>query len=257
MVTDLRLTELVNAFGRDHAQAVWDAGLAAIAQIDAIVREHDIDCDFDWVDGYLHAPDGDASGERDRRIVPGRSRARDALGLRRDVRRRRAVRRRPRRPLRRSGAIPSAQVSGGTRARRDRDAAAGSSSTATPRSSRDAAARRQGERPHGDVPATSSSPRTTRWSASRGMASATLFQTKLALYTSYVVAGRVPRGTVPDALFWDTADPYHYLGSSRHRDHDIVIFGGEDHKTGQAPDTNACYERLERRDRVDDVRRSS
>ena len=36
-------------------------------------------------------------------------------------------------------------------------------------------------------------------------------QTKLALYTSYVVAGRVASGRVPDALFWDTADPYDYL----------------------------------------------
>ena len=31
MVTDARLTELVKRFGRNHAQAVWDAGLAAIA----------------------------------------------------------------------------------------------------------------------------------------------------------------------------------------------------------------------------------
>src|SRR6185369_2699981 len=30
MVTDLRLPQLVKRFGRDHAQAVWDAGLAAI-----------------------------------------------------------------------------------------------------------------------------------------------------------------------------------------------------------------------------------
>ena len=66
------------------------------------------------------------------------------------------------------------------------------------------------------------------------MASATVFQTKLALYTSYVVAGRVPRGTVPDALFWDTADPYRYVRLEPHRDHDLLIVGGEDHKTGQA-----------------------
>src|SRR4051812_27822920 len=39
MVTDLWLTDLVSSFGRDHAQAVWDAGLAAIAQIDAVVHE--------------------------------------------------------------------------------------------------------------------------------------------------------------------------------------------------------------------------
>src|SRR5437762_10485 len=32
-VTDLRLSELVRYFGRNHAQAVWDAGIAAITQI--------------------------------------------------------------------------------------------------------------------------------------------------------------------------------------------------------------------------------
>ena len=78
-----------------------------------------------------------------------------------------------------------------------------------------------------------------------GMAGATLFQTKLALYTSYVIAGRVARGVVPDALWWDTADPYQFLRVEPHRDHDVVIFGGEDHKTGQEEDTEACYRRLE------------
>ena len=77
------------------------------------------------------------------------------------------------------------------------------------------------------------------------MASATVFQTKLSLYTSYVVAGRVPRGTVPDALFWDTADPYRYMRLESHRDHDLLIAGGEDHKTGQAESTSACFDRLE------------
>jgi len=32
----------------------------------------------------------------------------------------------------------------------------------------------------------------------------------------------------------------------RHRDHDVVIFGGSDHKTGQAQDTRSCYAGLER-----------
>jgi Rieske Fe-S protein len=77
-----------------------------------------------------------------------------------------------------------------------------------------------------------------------GMTRATLLQTKLALYTSYVVAGRVPAGSVPDALWWDTATPYHYVRVEPHRDHDVIILGGEDHKTGQATDTEACYGRL-------------
>src|SRR4030081_3705793 len=36
MVTDGRLSELVERFGRSHAQAAWDAGLAAIAKIDEL-----------------------------------------------------------------------------------------------------------------------------------------------------------------------------------------------------------------------------
>lgn len=67
MVTDARLTDLVKRFGRDHAQAVWDAGLAAIATIDEVVREHAIDAGFEWVDGYLHAPlmaDADSESKR-------------------------------------------------------------------------------------------------------------------------------------------------------------------------------------------------
>jgi Rieske Fe-S protein len=79
-----------------------------------------------------------------------------------------------------------------------------------------------------------------------GLLSATLFQTKLALYTSYAVSGYVKKGRVPDALFWDTAAPYHYLRIEPHRDRDLVIFGGEDHKTGQSSDTVACFNRLER-----------
>jgi len=81
----------------------------------------------------------------------------------------------------------------------------------------------------------------------RSLAGAMLFQTKLALYTSYVVAGRARHGVLPDALFWDTADPYHYLRLEPHRDYDLVLLGGADHKTGQADDTRACYQQLEQR----------
>src|SRR5919201_3963182 len=56
MVTDAKMTELVKNFGREHAQAAWDAGLAAISQIDSIVRDEQIECDFAWVPGYLHSP---------------------------------------------------------------------------------------------------------------------------------------------------------------------------------------------------------
>jgi Rieske Fe-S protein len=47
-------------------------------------------------------------------------------------------------------------------------------------------------------------------------------------------------------LFSDTSDPYFYLRVHEERDQLYAIFGGEDHKTGQADDTDACFERLER-----------
>ena len=80
-----------------------------------------------------------------------------------------------------------------------------------------------------------------------GLASATLLQSKLAPYSSYAIGGWVKRGTVPEALFWDTGDPYDYLRVDRRHDHDYVIFGGEDHKTGQVEDTAQCFARLEQR----------
>jgi len=67
----------------------------------------------------------------------------------------------------------------------------------------------------------------------KGMMSAALFQTKLALYTSYVIAARVPTGWSAEALYWDTCDPYNYLRVDSGPDHDIAIYGGSDVKTGQ------------------------
>src|SRR5436190_9428315 len=47
-VTDERLHHLVKVFGCDGAKAFWEAGAAAIDQIDVIVRAEKIDCDFKW-----------------------------------------------------------------------------------------------------------------------------------------------------------------------------------------------------------------
>jgi glycine/D-amino acid oxidase-like deaminating enzyme len=56
--------------------------------------------------------------------------------------------------------------------------------------------------------------------------------TKQAPYRTYVIAGRVPRGSVVDALYWDTYDPYHYVRLQEGDDGtDWLIVGGEDHKT--------------------------
>jgi glycine/D-amino acid oxidase-like deaminating enzyme/nitrite reductase/ring-hydroxylating ferredoxin subunit len=70
--------------------------------------------------------------------------------------------------------------------------------------------------------------------------------TKQAPYRTYVIAASVPRGSVPDCLAWDTLDPYHYTRLQPGADGtDLVIIGGEDHKTGQADDMDERFLRLE------------
>jgi Rieske Fe-S protein len=78
-----------------------------------------------------------------------------------------------------------------------------------------------------------------------GLIGGMTFQSKLALYTSYAIGALVPRGSIPCASFWDTNDPYQYLRVDRHGDQDYVILGGEDHKTGQAGNTESRFLRLE------------
>jgi Rieske Fe-S protein len=77
-----------------------------------------------------------------------------------------------------------------------------------------------------------------------GLLSATVLQSKLALYSTYALGGRLKPGEVPHALYWDTADPYHYLRVHRDGESDYAIFGGGDHKTGQNTDTHECWEKL-------------
>lgn len=72
--------------------------------------------------------------------------------------------------------------------------------------------------------------------------------TKQAAYRSYVVAGAVPAGSVPDGLYWDTGSPYHYVRLERipnGNGKELLIVGGEDHKTGQEEDPEERWGRLE------------
>jgi hypothetical protein len=69
--------------------------------------------------------------------------------------------------------------------------------------------------------------------------------TKQYPYRTYVIAARVPTGSVTHALYWDTAKPYHYVRLHRGGDRDLLLIGGEDHKTGQEPNGADPHERLE------------
>ncbi len=74
--------------------------------------------------------------------------------------------------------------------------------------------------------------------------------TKQAPYQTYVIGARVPLGSVTRGLYWDTPDPYHYMrietvGKGTEA-YDLLIVGGEDHKTGQEDDANKRFGALER-----------
>jgi glycine/D-amino acid oxidase-like deaminating enzyme/nitrite reductase/ring-hydroxylating ferredoxin subunit len=69
--------------------------------------------------------------------------------------------------------------------------------------------------------------------------------TKQAPYVTYVIGIRVPKDSVTRALYWDTGDPYHYVRLQPENGYDVLIVGGEDHKTGQENDGNERFARLE------------
>ncbi|MDQ6861285.1 MAG: FAD-dependent oxidoreductase [Verrucomicrobiota bacterium] len=90
-----------------------------------------------------------------------------------------------------------------------------------------------------------------------------VIHTKQAPYTTYAIGFRLERGAVPHALWWDMAEhageedkaigmiPYHYVRVSAGADGDeVLVVGGEDHKTGQADDFEQRYSRLEHWTRV-------
>ena len=73
-------------------------------------------------------------------------------------------------------------------------------------------------------------------------------------YRTYAIAVEVPVGSIPDALYWDMDDPYHYVrllngkaaGTDKDRTTDLLIVGGEDHKTGQDDHKRNRFAELER-----------
>lgn len=69
---------------------------------------------------------------------------------------------------------------------------------------------------------------------------------KMAPYRTYAMAFGIAWDTLPDALYWDMAEPYHYVrlhsGSGAG---DYLIAGGEDHKSGEADDGTERFGKLE------------
>lgn len=83
--------------------------------------------------------------------------------------------------------------------------------------------------------------------------------TKQFAYRTYIIAATIPKGIAEPSLWWDTGDqesvwaskPYHYVRVQTYdENHDLLICGGEDHKTGQSEKEHISeeerYQNLER-----------
>ena len=68
---------------------------------------------------------------------------------------------------------------------------------------------------------------------------------KQAPYRTYAMAFNCREAALPDALYWDTLDPYHYVRHNPGKDVDYLIVGGADHKSGEADDAEVRFEAIE------------
>lgn len=242
-VTDTRLRDLVQRFGSDHAQAAWEAGLAALRQIHQLVEDERLDADFRWVPGYLHAPP-----RKGREEGPGlQDEAHLAARLGFDATYVEDI------PLMRAPGIafadqakfnPSKYLSGLSRVLRKRGCHIFENTEVTSIEV--------------DPPTIKANNHTVRgkfifiathvpMQGATNTASAALFQTKLASYSTYAVAAKIEPGISAEASYWDTGSPYFYLRIDRFGGHDYAILGGADHKTGQTRDPQQHYKRVEKR----------
>lgn len=67
---------------------------------------------------------------------------------------------------------------------------------------------------------------------------------ELPAYRTYVIGAKIPKNSIEKCLIWDNADPYIYVRTQPEETHDVLIVGGEDHRTGQAEDFDARFGRL-------------
>ena len=242
---DDRYTEIEKLHGQEGARMAAESHTAAINRIESIASLEDIDCDFERLDGYLFL-----GGDDDRRLLEEELEAAHRAGLS-DVE---MVERAPLtsfdtgpalsfprqaqfHPLKYLNGLARAIIRDGgllfTAAHAD-SIQDGEPATVTTSSGHVITA--------DNVVVATNSP-VNDW---------VILHTKQAAYRTYVIAARIPRGAVTRGLYWDTLDPYHYIRLQEvdplldpHRKEELLIIGGEDHKTGQADDAEERFTRLE------------
>jgi glycine/D-amino acid oxidase-like deaminating enzyme/nitrite reductase/ring-hydroxylating ferredoxin subunit len=234
---DDRYYEVERLHGEDGARLAYRSHAAAVDAIEDIVGHEEIDCDFERLDGFLFLPPGGDPAELVREYEAGlragveglewADRAPlDALDTGRCLR------------FPRQGQFhPVKYVSGLARAIERMGGVLHSGTHAI--------------EVHGGA-----HPRVVTANGARIECSAIVvatntpisdrvaIHTKQAPYLTYAIAMRVPRGSIPRVLLWDTLDAYHYV-RLKDGEGEVLIVGGEDHKTGQSHDSETRFARLE------------
>jgi glycine/D-amino acid oxidase-like deaminating enzyme/nitrite reductase/ring-hydroxylating ferredoxin subunit len=243
---DDRYFELERLHGERGAQLAAESHTAAVDRIEAIVTEERIDCDFERVDGYLFTPPDESKEILEREL-----KAAHRAGLT-------AVEMVERAPIadfdtgkalrfpRQAQFHPLKYLAGLARAITERG---GRIFTETHAAKIEGGKRARVETGGGAVVTADAVVVATNTPVNDRFA----IHTKQAAYLTYVIGLRVPRGSVTKALFWDTPDPYHYVriqpgpfGAGGAGDYDVLIVGGEDHKSGQSDDAGRRFAWLER-----------
>lgn len=228
-------------FGAEGARMVADSVATATATIEAIARLQHIDCQFERLDGYLFVGPGSGFGDLSREYHAALRAGVQAEWLERVpdlsfdtgpcVR---YMRQAQFHPLRYLAGLAHAIVRHGGRIHGQTRALAIDDLRGTKR-----VRAPQGGVIARDVVVATHTPFNDRL----------VMHTKQAAYRTYVIGLRVPRGSVPRLLLWDTSDPYHYLRlytPDPTAAHEILIVGGADHKVGQDDHPFHRYDSIER-----------
>ncbi|MGV3710625.1 MAG: FAD-dependent oxidoreductase [Gemmatimonas sp.] len=240
-VTDYLLRELVDRFGEDSARRVWEVGLSAIDTIEQIVNELHIDCEFERVPCFVYSAQ-DADNDESSTLQDEAALAR-SMGFESEFIATLGEFQRPAvkhsssalfHPIRYIQALARAVAGDGSDVFENSNADEFSEDPLT--------VTVNGHRIRGNVLILATH---VPLMGIASTLSATVLQTKLFPYSSYVLHATVDDHTIDNGLYNDTADPYRYLRVHRDSEGVHLVFGWNDHKTGQEKDTEACFASLE------------
>lgn len=231
--------ELIKVRGNDEARLYYDSQLAAINRIEAICRDEAINADFQRVNGFLfaareeHRSHLEEEYEAARSIgVPVEWAARAPMPGMDSGRALRFADQARIHPLRYLSGLVRACVARNVRFHADTAYVSHDESDG-------------GVEIRTEAGATISA-HTAVFATNSPVNDKVAIHTKQAPMRTYALAGAVPRGSVADMLLWDTLEAYHYVRLQPLDDgEDLLIVGGEDHRTGEADDMDARFRALE------------